>query len=205
MVEGLWCVGNACWQSCGTGGRIFFSPSPPPIPIFQEVIQDLLIKQRFDLNADTLPPAPAYLPIVYDANGKPKGPTIKTAAPVFDFFGVPDTEERTMQLAAQLVSQWSSHRESFKLPAAGTTCSPAAVMQYWEEARRLLPQLARVATTRRLRPNGNAAPERVMSLLTDMDKPTRRSTKKKTLYNVLFLRANSGIVRLLMKLLAAEI
>ena len=72
-------------------------------------------------------------------------------------------------------------------------------MAYWRGAAKLLPHLSKIACTRRLRPNGNAAPERFMSIIKNVDSVNARSTKAKTLYNVAFLRANSPIVRLLLK------
>ena len=72
-------------------------------------------------------------------------------------------------------------------------------MAYWRGAAKLLPHLSKIACTRRLRPNGNAAPERFMSIIKNMDSVNARSTKAKTLYNVAFLRGNSPIVRLLLK------
>ena len=72
-------------------------------------------------------------------------------------------------------------------------------MAYWRGAAKLLPHLSKIACTRRLRPNGNAAPERFMSIIKNVDSVNARSTKAKTLYNVAFLRANSPTVRLLLK------
>ena len=57
------------------------------------------------------------------------------------------------------------------------------------------PELSKYACFCLLRPNGNAAPERLMSLLTAMDKPEARTTKAHTLSQVLFLRGNAEIVR----------
>ena len=47
-------------------------------------------------------------------------------------------------------------------------------------------------------PHRHAAPERIMSLLTAMDKPSARTTKADTLRQVLFLRGNSEMVRALL-------
>lgn len=113
-------------------------------------------------------------------------------------------DDQTVSLARNLQAEWASHRSSYTPPPAGTRRPPAAVFAYWRGAAKLLPNLSKIACIRRLRPNGNAAPERFMSTVKDMDKVKTRRTKAKTLYNVAFLRANSPIVRLLLKRGALE-
>ena len=103
-----------------------------------------------------------------------------------------------MQLAIRLRSQWAIHRAEYKAPPAGTIIPPAATMQYWMGIKAHAPDLSKYACFCLLRPNGNAAPERLMSLLTAMDKPSARTTKAQTLRQVLFLRGNAEIVRLLL-------
>ena len=103
-----------------------------------------------------------------------------------------------MQLAIRLRSQWAIHRAEYKAPPAGTIIPPAATMQYWMGIKAHAPDLSKYACFCLLRPVGNAAPERLMSLLTAMDKPSARTTKAQTLRQVLFLRGNAEIVRLLL-------
>ena len=59
---------------------------------------------------------------------------------------------------------------------------PTETLDYYTDAKASIPDLSRVATKRLLRPNGNAAPERFVSILQDMDTNKAQSTKKETLY-----------------------
>lgn len=161
----------------------------------EEAVADLEYKELFGLNAPLLPPCPDFLQTAGGATA------LMAAEPIFKFFGIAgdETQTLTVSLARDLQAEWASHRSSYTPPAAGTRRPPAAVMAYWRGAAKLLPHLSKIACTRRLRPNGNAAPERFMSIIKNMDSVNARSTKAKTLYNVAFLRGNSPIVRLLLK------
>ena len=161
---------------------------------------DLEYKQLFGLNAPSLPPAPDFAHIGDGATA------LMAASPIFKFFGI-EVDDQTVSLARNLQAEWASHRSSYTPPPAGTRRSPATVFAYWRGAAKLLPNLSKIACIRRLRrlrPNGNVATELFMSIVKDMDKVKARSTKAKTLYYVAFLRANSPIVRLLLKRGALE-
>ena len=156
---------------------------------------DLEYKQLFGLIAPSLPPAPDFAHIG-------DGTTTLMAACLQ---GLRHRSGRpAVSFVRNLQAEWASHRSSYTPPPAGTRRPPAAVFAYWRGAAKLLPNLSKIACIRRLRPNGNAAPERFMSTVKDMDKVKTRRTKAKTLYNVAFLRANSPIVRLLLKRGALE-
>ena len=166
----------------------------------KEAVGDLELKRRYDLNVRTCPDSPPFgaLPAAGAAAAAAGGATL-AAEPVFDFFGVPPNDPaRSVQLATNLKSQWSMHRRYFRAPAAATIVPPAENMAYWRGIKSIAPDLSKYACLALLRPNGNAAPERLMSLLTAMDKPSARSTKAHTLRQTLFLRGNSPIVRKLL-------
>ena len=158
----------------------------------EEALDHLDIKERYNLNAKTLA-AP---------------PPINDLSAVYKFFGVPASVEVSLPHARDLIAAWEAHRKSYEPPADGASRSPADVFKYWQrvQARKgSSATLARYAVLARLRPVGNAAPERVMSHVTDIDKPTRRNMMKTTYHDTIFLRANSGIVRLLLQQMAEEI
>ena len=101
------------------------------------------------------------------------------------------------------MQQWSAHRSAYKPPAVAL--SPAEILEYWERARTLAPELSRVARFRRVRSDGNAASERNMSIVSHMDQPTRRCMEPPTLYNLSMLRGNSSIVHLVSDQMALEL
>ena len=68
-------------------------------------------------------------------------------------------------------------------------------MMYWRASLKVLPVLGKLAMLRLGRPNGNAAPERFMSLIKDMDTDKAQSMKKETLYKVSMIRGNAALVR----------
>jgi hypothetical protein len=174
----------------------------------REALGDLQRKRRYALNADDCPPAPKFGAVPGAGAGAAAGggggaaaagagAAIEAARPVLEFFGVPE-KDWDISLAMRLGAQWEAHRALYKPPPSGYIVPPAATMTYWMNIKAHAPDLSKYACLCLLRPNGNAAPERTMSLLTAMDKPTARSTKAKTLKQVLFLRGNAEIVRMLL-------
>ena len=166
----------------------------------REAVDGLELKRRYSLNIQHCPDSPPFAAVggggAGGAAGGGGGGAIDAGTLVFEFFGVP-VLERSLALASRLKQQWASHRQQYKPPPAGSIIPPAATMQYWMGLQPHAPDLSKYACFRLLRPNGNAAPERLMSLLTAMDKPSARTTKAQTLKQVLFLRGNAGIVRTL--------
>ena len=118
------------------------------------------------------------------------------AAPVLDFFGVPkeDRNDKDLDMARTLIAEW--HKHGIAMHSTNTDCmTPQRTMMYWRASLKLLPVLGKLAMLRLGRPNGNAAPERFMSLIKDMDNDKAQSMKKETLYNVSMIRGNAVLVR----------
>ena len=125
---------------------------------------------------------------------------------MLDFFGVP-TENRgagDIDMARNLASQWAKHDVAMRDDGSGAASTraglmtPRRAMMYWHASRKELPDLGNLALLRLARPNGNAAPERFMSLIKDMDSDKAQSMKKGTLYNVSMIRGNAPLVRVLL-------
>jgi len=162
----------------------------------EEALRDMEYKVQYGLNngAEKAPP------FARAAEGQPPLHTKDAAKPVLDFFGVPksDRGHSDADLARDLLAQWQLHI-NYITTATIDFMTPARAMIYWRESRKEFPALSKVALLRLGRPNGNAAPERFMSVLKDMDRLTARSMKKKTLYNVAMIRGNSALMRLLLR------
>ena len=62
----------------------------------------------------------------------------------------------------RLRTQWAIHRAGYKPPPAGPIIPPAATINYWMSIKAHAPDLSKYARFCLLRPNGNAAPERLM-------------------------------------------
>jgi hypothetical protein len=164
----------------------------------KEALADLDCKRRYSLNIKVVPAAPSLALLAAGES------SILAGKPVFDFFGIPN-KDWNLTLARSLQSEWELHRKAYIPPPKGTFVGPAAAMEYWRDIGfQGAPSLSKWATFRLLRPNGNAAPERLMSLLTHMDQDNAQSTKPATMGNILFLRGNAAIVRILLKEAAEE-
>ena len=157
-----------------------------------EVLGDMELKVLYGLgNGVKKPP-----PFAAAALGAPPLSSRAMAAPVLDFFGVPAAARgaNDLNMARALLDQWRKHEIAMSDSPLGHM-TPQRAMMYWRAALTTLPDLAKLALLRLGRPNGNAAPERFMSLLNDMDSDKAQSMKKHTLYNVSMIRGNAPLVR----------
>ena len=146
----------------------------------KEALADLDCKRRYSLNIRVVPAAP---PLAMLAPGEN---FVLAGKPVFDFFGIPK-KEWNLTLARSLISEWELHRKAYTPPPKGSIVGPAATMEYWMGiASQGAPSLSKWATFRLLRPNGNAAPERLMSLLSHIEQDNAQSAKPQTMGNILF-------------------
>jgi len=162
----------------------------------EEALGDMEFKVKFGLNNGAEKPPP----FAKAAEGQPAYSTKDASKPVLDFFGVPNSERgpTDADLARKLVAEWQVHSDFMHSTEIGFQ-TPARAMLYWRQAQNQLPALSKLALLRLVRPNGNAAPERFMSVLKDMDRVTARSMKKNTLYNVAMIRGNWALMRVLLR------
>ena len=138
----------------------------------KEALNGLDIRERFNVNN-----RPAALP-----------PSISELWP---FFGVP---KQSPGVAQKLKTQWQAHCDAWKPPAPGVVFSNCAVFKYWDDLTATSPELAEIATLQWLRPISSASVERIYSILTHMDVPTRRTMVGTSLIQLLFLAGNAHIV-----------
>lgn len=151
----------------------------------KEAVGVLEVKERFNLTR-----APPDLPT--------------PIAQLWVFLGVP-VDRQSYDFAERIRSQWEAHQLAFKPPPADSPPrTPKQVLRYWQQLETASPDLSALATAAWRVPVSAAPVERVFSLLTHMDAPTRRTMKEQTLYNTLFLRANWRIVDLLLTQAADE-
>ena len=151
----------------------------------REALEGLDVRERFNVNN-----APVDLPTT------PNG--------VWALFDVP-MSDRTPALYVLLQGQWKAHVAAWLAPAAGTVLSNRHVFGYWDSLRAVSPQLSAIATLHWLRPINSASCERVYSILTQIDTPTRRSMGRKMLYNLLFLAGNAHLVGALLRAFAESV
>jgi hypothetical protein len=144
----------------------------------REALAGLELRENFNVNVAPLP-----LPVI------PAG--------VFAFFGVPH-EKQTLSLYTALRSQWAAHCKAWKAPAPGTVFSNSAVYSYWAQLYSVSPELSSIACIQWLRPVNSASVERIYSILTHMDTPTRRSMGRKLLHDLLFISGNAHLVGVLL-------
>jgi len=200
-----------------------------------EALGDIELKSRFTLNKSDLPAAPKILHIDRTLPEVKRLPTsVKPLADFFGIspekldFDTSTRLSRQWELHRETLrkhhdevvsSSSSSSNSSSSSPSSSSNSSsssssssrssvrigPTETLDYYTNAKATTPDLTHVATKRLLRPNGNAAPERFVSILQDMDTNKVQSTKKETLYQVSFLRGNAPIVRLLLKEMAQEL
>lgn len=158
----------------------------------EEALRGLEVRDRFGLDT-----RPEDLPL--------------TNNDLFNLLGVPLLKQN-FGTAMQLRTAWRAHQKAWDAQdakAAWTPQSPAAVFKHWarfgEKGDAVSTLLAELALAHWLRPLSSASVERIYSILTNMDAPTRRSMKKVTLINTLFLRGNAGILNDLLHEFAAGI
>jgi hypothetical protein len=140
----------------------------------REALAGLELRERFNVN-EALPGLP------------------HTVVEMFNFLGVPDAE-RNPAMSVKLPLQWEAQRRLWKAPPAGTVLSNSAVFDYWSGQATTAPELSALATLHWLRPVSSATVERIYSLLTHMDIPSRRSMGQVMLKHQLFLAGNALLV-----------
>ena len=98
----------------------------------------------------------------------------------------------TTAVAVALLSEIDRYRAMEKPPFT----SVLQCATFWSTAKNVssFPTLSKLAIRHLSRPPNNAGVERVFSILTNLDRPNRRSFKLKSLESVLFLRCNSQLV-----------
>ena len=140
----------------------------------QEALDGLDIRERFNVNFH-----PAELPANLND--------------LFAFFDVP-IDKRTPALAIILTRQREAHVKEWRAPPPGVIFSNKAVFTYWADLATTARELSDFATLQWRRPISSASVERIYSILTHMDNPTRRSMGRTLLEQLLFLAGNARVV-----------
>jgi hypothetical protein len=138
------------------------------------VLVELLVAERFELTS-----APPALPLV--------------GSELIKQLGIPAGPQQQHSALSRLRHAWDAHERLWTKPVVPP--SPRETFAYWRALSATAPELAQVAMLHLSRPVSSASAERVGSLLSQLDVPGRRGMSVSTLHNVLFLRANSHIMR----------
>ena len=125
---------------------------------------------------------------------------------LYKFFGVEKTLTTGVVYMLKLKMQWEAHCAAFVPRAADAPqMTKLEVYEYWEALSVAASELSGLATLHCLRPLSSASVERIFSLLSQIDTPSRRSMGPDMLYNTLFLRANWRVVDELLHEMGDEI
>jgi len=141
------------------------------LPKAEEVLRQLKVKERYGVMA------------------RPAAPS--DAAGLGAFFGI--SGEVTFASALSLRTGWTARNQQRRLPVSAP--APKVVYAYWRGLEATCPLLSATACDALLQPLRSACVERVFSVLTNIDEPTRQTMERDLLYTTLFLRANAPVVR----------
>ena len=168
----------------------------------REAIAALEAKFLFDLGVK-----PALL-------SPPAGASSLTNTDIRTFFSIPKgwipagpTSTKSQHtVLSDIAVQWGAHCRAWRAPEEGKPRpTPGDVYDYWLSLEKAAPELSALALYHWSSPVSNASPERVFRILSHMDDPLRRTMKHLSLFNQLYLRVNSAILRQLAGELVADI
>jgi len=110
------------------------------------------------------------------------------------FLGIPDKPGlRSFARVALMRGAWNQHRAKWR--SDFQSCTPAEAYDYWSNFSSVNKDLSSIALEHLSHPDNACSAERVMSMLTKLDVPTRRHMGIDTLNKTLFLRANNHVIQ----------